>query len=271
MSLKDLSKEKQQYAVLGAIVLAGVLVLIGFGIKVSLSSISNAKQDLFELSSKIESAGRTVEQSRRQHVEFLSSIRQLKKNLDTIPPERNYYSWATEVIYKEARLVNIEIDAIDEVIIAATEDETGDRTAVEMETYSLRITAHGDYESVKRLLRQLSDNHSLVRVTGIELSAGTVPDIHDVQLFIEWPFNMAYIADAWKGAGSEALDPGVDNEAIVESEDPGSTNTPHPPPPRSGEEDPAASVGADEARASVPANGKRQAVCLTDPATGELT
>ena len=227
MSFSNLSKEHKQYLFLGTIVAAALTILIVFGVKVSLSSITAAKLELQELSSKIESADRSVARNERTQDEFRETITMLKAYLETIPPDRNYYSWATEVIYDEARAVLFEIDAIDEIVMPEPAIVNAVQDRVEMESYSLRITAHGGYENVKQFLSSIAENHPLVRVTGIEISSGERPEIHDVQLFIEWPFNMGYITETWGSISDASAEP----SAVL---DPEATNIPTPPPPRLG-------------------------------------
>lgn len=198
MNLLDLSKEQKQRLVLGAIAFIAIAVLIVFGIKVSLSSISEARLELHGLTEKIETAEQAVSKSQHDAAAFSSTTEQLRAHLANIPPDRNYYSWATEIIYKEARSIQFEIDAIDEIRSAAPIKNPKAKDDVVLESYSLRITAHGGYESVKGFLERMAGNHPLVRVTGIEISTGAQPDVHDVQLFIEWPFNMGHITEAWK-------------------------------------------------------------------------
>lgn len=227
MNLSDLTKEQKKYLALGVIAAAALVILIAFGIKVSLSSIRSARSELSALNAKIGSAEKAVVKSRNQHEELNTSIETLKGYLANIPPDRNYYSWATEVIYNEARTVQCEIDVIDEMTVAAMEAESAVKDKVEMESYALRITARGSYESVKQLLRHLTENHPLLRVTGIEISTGISPEIHDVQLLIEWPFNMGYLAEPWSSTESEeAL-----NDTQAGADD--SIATPHPSQPRS--------------------------------------
>lgn len=200
MNLKAMSKEQKQYLLLGIIGGVLIVVLIAFGINAILSSTNDARTELDELRGKIEAAERTVETNRRNRDEFLDSIEALRKYLAGIPPDRNYYSWATEVIYREARHAGVEVDAMEELNIAATDDGAEEGGAVEMESYALRINARGSYEGAKRLLKRFSDHHPLVRVTGLEISAGSKNEIHEIQLFIEWPFNMGRIAEGWKHA-----------------------------------------------------------------------
>jgi len=243
MNLLDLSKEQKQYLVLGVIVAIVLAILIIFGIKVSLSSISEARLELQDLAAKIETAEESLSKSQQGDAEFRATIAELTAHLANIPPDRNYYSWATEIIYIEARMVHFEIDAVDEIIIAAPVDNSKEQDQVKLESYSLRITARGGYENIKRFLQQITRNHPLVRVTGIEISSGSTPEIHDVQLFIEWPFDLSYITESWKSISEKKPESSRQEEAPKvappsepvhepESEQPVLEKTPTPPAPR---------------------------------------
>jgi hypothetical protein len=245
MSLDSLTKEQKQYLVLGLIVAVALMVLVVFGIKVSLSSISEAKLELLELKGKIKIADRALEKRQKVSEDFHKTINALKGHMDDIPPDRNYYSWATEIIYDEARLTQLEIDAIDEMNIAAPPKENAEEKTIQLSSYSLRINAHGAYESVRHFLEQLRKEHPLVRVSGFEISSGSSPEIHDVQLFIQWPFNLGYITEAWENvatqeqtieSGSPASEKGsASGPASVNSADaetPRPKKMPVPPAPR---------------------------------------
>ena len=260
MSLLDLRKEQKQYLILGVVAAVILAVLIVFGIKVSLSSISEARLELHGLTEKIESAEKSVSANHRNDAEFRSTITELKAHLAKIPPDRNYYSWATEIIYNEARMVHFEIDTIDENTIAAPADDPKEQDVVVLESYSLRINAHGGYENVKGFLQRIASNHPLVRVTGIEISTGTEPDDHNVQLFIEWPFNLGYIADTWKGitaqppASVSPADQPAKPVAALETGESDQKKQPIPPPPRPARTEPDASDQSMES--DIPVDGE---------------
>ena len=179
--------------------------------------------------------------TQRDEAVFHETIADLTEHLANIPPGRNYYSWATEIIYSKARGVRFEIDAIDEISTTAAGYASKKKGTVELESYSLRITAHGGYDNVKRFLQQIALDHPLVRVTGVEISTGSKPDVHDVQLFIEWPFNLGYITEAWKDI---VVQPSKADNQIVQSMPPSEPTklpgteptdpkkNPVPPPPR---------------------------------------
>lgn len=127
MNFKNLSKEQKQYIALGGIVTVALVGIIIFGIKVSLSSISVARLELSDLTSKIESSDRALSKKGKTREEFVRTMHELKEHLQSIPPDRNYYSWATEIIYAKARVVKLEIDAIDEQTRTGAAAKSGEK------------------------------------------------------------------------------------------------------------------------------------------------
>ena len=209
MNITDLIKEKKQYVILGGVVAVVLVLLIVFGVRISLSSLGVAKGELEDLTGKIEGADRSLAKRYQSKEEFVETSAELRGHLQYFPPKRNYYSWATEIIYSTARLANLEIDAIDEQAGSKkTNTEGKDAGGINMESYSLRITSRGGYINIKAFLEQIEEHQPLARVTGVDICTGANADIHDVQLFIQWPFNLNAITEAWEAIAEqqEALD-----------------------------------------------------------------
>ncbi len=199
MSLLELAKSQKQHFALGGIVAVVLMVLLVFGVRVSLSSIRKAKEELESVSGKIESADQSLARRSRTEEELAEISVKLGKILEDLPPERNYFSWATEVIYSAARASQLEVDAIDEQSGAAkSEPEKKDAGAIQLEAYSLRITARGSFGSVKAFLNRIEQEQPLARITGVDISSRAEPEIHDVQIFVQWPFNLSAITEAWE-------------------------------------------------------------------------
>ena len=154
--------------------------------------------------------------------------------LKNIPPNRNYYSWATEIIYAKARLAGLEIDAVDEQTGARGSFNEEEEDAIKLEPYSLRITARSGFDDLKNFLELIEKDHPLARVTGVDISTGTTPEVHDIQLFIQWPANLRSITDAWESiaAKQQALRKPASKESGTEIN--ASNNAPIPPAPRQG-------------------------------------
>ena len=230
MNLKDLSKEQKQYLIIGVL---GVVVVIGaivIGVKFSMSSIGDARVELKELTDKIDRADRSLANQQQNEKNFFNTIYELKDYFGEIPPEQNYYSWATEVIYGIARAAHLKIDSVNEAG-SVKKNTSGKKNKVSVQTYSLRIVAHGGFEDVKYFLQEISSNYPLVRITGLEVRSGSLPAVHDVQLLIQWPFRLAHIADTWG-----TIPPQSQNiEAMVETREAPTSKqkkTPIPPEPR---------------------------------------
>jgi hypothetical protein len=205
MSLKDLSKEQKQYVALGLIAVAIIAILMVLGLRFSMATVSAAKVELDDLTAKIESAEQALSRSRQTSEDYVETVAVLKKYLTNAPPERNYYSWATEVIYSTSRLAALEIDSIDEISIPQRSVQGDDAASISFESYSLRITGHGSYENTKDFLNLLMKDYPLVRFSGIEISSGQSPDTHDVQLFMQWPFNFGEISKNWDAVADKQI------------------------------------------------------------------
>ena len=203
MNLKELGKEQKQRIALGGIGAVVIVAIIFFGIKVSLSSITEAKLELDGLAGKVESADRALAKQAQVRKEFAESMVVLKEYLRDAPPKQNYYSWATETIHAKAWQSNLEIDAIDEQSLPGSSPSGGTGKALNLEPYSLRIAAHGGYEDLKQFLTLMEKDHPLSRVVVVDVSTGSDPEIHSVQLVVEWPFNLSAVADAWVGLDLE--------------------------------------------------------------------
>ncbi len=204
MSLKELTKEQKQRIVLGGIGAVVMVAIIFFGIKVSLSSLAKAKLELDDLAGKVESADRALAKQAQVRKDFAESLVVLKKYLRDAPPKQNYYSWATEAIHTKAWQSNLEIAAIEQQSLPGSSLSGGKGKALNLEPYSVRVTAHGGYEALKQFLALVEKDHPLARVVVVDVSTGSDPEIHNVQLVVEWPFNLSAVAGTWVGIDLEA-------------------------------------------------------------------
>jgi hypothetical protein len=215
MNIKDLSKEQKQYIALGLLSTAILVILMVLGIRFSMATISTAKEELDVLTDKINRANQALSRSKQTSKEYVDTIDVLKKYLANAPPERNYYSWATEVIYSKARLADLEIDSIDEISIPNQRRSGTDAAAatISFDSYSLRIMGHGGYENTKFFINLLKKDYPLVRFSGVEISSGKNPEAHDVQLFVQWPFNFGDITRNWDAIADKKLKMTASNES----------------------------------------------------------
>jgi len=227
MTLKNFSKEQKQYAVLGLLAVAILVILVALGVRFSMGTISVAKDELYELTTKIDSAEQALSKSQKTSEEYAETIDKLRKYLRNAPPERNCYSWATEVIYSKSRLANLEIDSIEELSYTQLRQSSpkGRDSKVSFESYSVRISAHGGYENTKYFLHLFEQDYPLVRFSGLEISSGNKPDVHDIQLYMQWPYNFGEVTNNWDVVTGKTVktatvndgeEPGVVEEPAVE-------------------------------------------------------
>jgi hypothetical protein len=196
MNLNDLSKEQKQYIILGLVAAVILVTLLVLGIRFSLASIQSAKDELGIISDKIASADRTLSRSDQVSQDYRSTMETLKQRIMGVPPQRNYYSWATEVIYSEAGKAGLEIDSIDEIggLHNAAEDGVG---SLRLESYALRMNASGGFNNVKDFMQSMKEEYPLVRFTGLDISSGQSPEMHNIQLWLQWPFNLNVLTANW--------------------------------------------------------------------------
>lgn len=194
MSLSDLSKEQKQYVVLGIIGVAVIGVLIFFGIKFALTSTSAARSELEEINGKIEAADRSLKKRSGMVAELDESTLRLGRYKEHAPPERNHYSWASEIIYDLARVAGVEVDAIDE---EKSPSSNGENIAIGLEVYALRISAHAGYAEITGFIRTLQREQPLARIVGLDINKSNNPDSHDVQMKVQWPLYVGERTEVW--------------------------------------------------------------------------
>ena len=203
MDLNELTKEQKQLIILGGASLLLFVLLVFAGIHAGFVPAQEAKTELEGLVGQIDLAKNSLGERERTRKEGLEMAAKLERLLQNLPPERNYYSWATEIIYSTARKVGLDVDAIDEEKNASKKSARGKRGhskkgKISLSSYTLKITAHGSYEEVKKFLADLERHHPMVRVVRVDIQAGENPDIHDVQISMQWPFAYASVKKAWE-------------------------------------------------------------------------
>ena len=196
MNLKELTKKQKQYIVLGALGVVSAVALAVFAIRINLSSVSQARDELFDLKDKIKRADSAISKSNTTSEEYERTVSLLKEYLKKLPPERNHYAWATEVLYNVGRSSGLDIDSVDEVAELHVKVTDADKE-IGFQAYSLRIRGRGGFAHIKLFLKQMAEKYPLARVTGVEINAGSGLEVHEVQLFVQWPFNLGEIEDLW--------------------------------------------------------------------------
>jgi len=201
MNVQDLIKEHKTYVISAGISIAATAIIVG-GFWLRISSLSSEKADLDGLSGKIRTGEKSLSKQSQNSKDYDRTVALIEGYLANLPPSKNYYSWATEIIYAEADDTEFEIDAIEE-LNKFDSDPIGNK--IQLESYSLRITAHGSYDDVERFVQGIEENYPVVRFSGLEISKGAAPEVHDIQIYIQWPFRLGNIADVWKNVEKAQL------------------------------------------------------------------
>ena len=214
----NLTKEQKQYLAVGGGVSVVFVLLVFFGIKAGFASARGAEQELEDLTGRIELAKHSLQERAKMAEERGKMAVELEGLLQNLPPRRNYYSWASEIIYQVARYAKLDVDAIDELERAHVPSSKKGRSkkkkpsGIQMEYYSLKITAHGTYEDLKKFMLRMEEKHPMVHVTGLNIQPGADPEVHDVQIVLQWPFNFESVKRACESLSPEQDDPVVGGE-----------------------------------------------------------
>lgn len=233
MKLSSLSK-KQQYVLIGAVLAVAVVVIVVCLIQYSFSSAGDIRAELEELTVKIENADRTLANQKKVSEDYRNSAMELIEYIDMLPPDGNLYSWTAEITYSEARKASFEIESIDEMNlpedVKAKKGKGAD--AVQIKSFTMRILAHSGYAQLKSFLSRLETSHPLVRVASVDIRSGENPEMHDVQLVLEWPVDLGIDSEGLLKAVEEMKKQEAQMEALQEKSSKGQKKAPTPPEPR---------------------------------------
>ena len=208
MDLNELTKEQKQLFALGGGALLVSALLIFAGIRTGFAPARAAQRDLEGLTGQMDLAKRSLLERKKTREEGEEIAATLEGLLQNLPPEKNYYSWATEIIYSIARKVGLDVDAIDEEKRPSKKTKKSrkghsKKAKIYLNSYTLKIAAHGNYEEVKQFLAEVERNHPMVRVIRVDIQAGDAPEVHDVKISMQWPFHLASVRKAWEGVANQ--------------------------------------------------------------------
>ena len=188
MDLSNLSKQQKDRLLL--MVMGGVLLVggIGYGLKsaFAISASVESKNEILE--SKISRAERMVRMQNRLLKDTQEISAELKTYIKEAPPEKNYYSWASELLYALAKKTAFKIDRIEK-----QGESAKSKADVLKISSSLKIVAQGEYETCLNFLKTMEKEYPLVRVVSININSGRNVEIHNVNIVIQWPSNLAYL------------------------------------------------------------------------------
>lgn len=190
MKFSEMTKEQKQYAVLG--VLVGVALMVGlsqFVLAPLQTKLAGARRELDDLTDKIHRAERLIKSEETLRVNVRESTEQL--NLATrkyIPDADNPLSWATQVLYEQARAVGIDIQSVSEAGSSSVLSRLVEAGDVNFGSYSVRINTRCSYDQLKVLLREMHASNPYLSVAGLNIIGKPAsPPEHDVTIRVEWP------------------------------------------------------------------------------------
>jgi len=190
MDFSNLSKQEKDRLLL--IVMATVLFVVGIGytLNFALSMSADVEKKDEQLAEKINSVDRKL----RREIVVTKQIQkidaELKSYVKEVPLQKEYYVWATELIYDLAEKTNLDVSGIKKIGGTKAASKSKKKIALEIST-NLKIVVKGDYQSVCNFLKRMEKEYPFVRIVAIEIKKGSKPDVHDVNIEIQWPFNLA--------------------------------------------------------------------------------
>lgn len=181
IDLKQLTKQQQQYILLGIIgaVILTVLFATVFKKDKKATATAGKPQQIEELNKKIETAKnaiRTLQNKKTTCGEMPEFFDQCIRN---IPPHNNPYAWATEYVYSR-KLEGLEIDSVEQVTRPVINPDG-------LSSYCVRIIGKSSFETMHRFIRILEEGNPMIRIRKISVSAGSDPTMQQIQIEIEWP------------------------------------------------------------------------------------
>lgn len=185
IDIKNLSKEQQQYLVLGALVLVGLL----FGVFVLMNRVVSvdreSRLELAELTEKIEKADRSLRGASVLRAQIAQSGEELGEMVALMPEYGSEFVWATEWVYALIQGSGIHLHSVDPMGSAPAKDK---KPALIGE-YAVRISGTGDYNQLRHFLTKVERDNPLVSVRSVSVSsqANSTESGHRLQIDLSWP------------------------------------------------------------------------------------
>ncbi|MFC1467382.1 GspMb/PilO family protein [Verrucomicrobiota bacterium] len=186
IDFKNLTKEQQQYLVLGALVVAGVLYGLHMLVGVVVSIDKKSRSELVELTEKIENAELALRGESKLRADIAKAGEELDELLRLMPEYGNEFIWATERVYELIRGSNIHLKSVDKLVVPPSRRAPG-KSAVG--AYAVRISATGGYDQLCSFLTKVENDNPLVSVREVEISANRSSSVeeHALRVDLYWP------------------------------------------------------------------------------------
>jgi len=193
MDFSSLSKQQKDRLMLTIMLSVLILVGIGYGVSYGLSLGKDFEAKNEKLADTIRRAERTVKRRRSVKKKLEEATKKLNLYLKESPPPKSYYAWATELIYAMGEECKFKIDAIDKLDHSKLNPQEMKKKQISLKVSSLKIRASSEYSTTIYFLEKLEKKYPLARIVSVSITAASDPEIHNVEIVVQWPFNLAYV------------------------------------------------------------------------------
>lgn len=192
IDLKNLTKEQQQYIVLGLIAVAAIFYGASLVVGKVMGADKTSKSALDELTHKIERAQSMLSNEAKFHQDMEKMERELDGFLCLMPEYDNEYIWATEQVYALIRGSGINLKSVDKLVIPAPKKKRdGEKKSADevlIGSYAVRIVATGGYTQLKQFLKKIGGENPLISIQQLEMSgSASSPGVHNLKIDLYWP------------------------------------------------------------------------------------
>jgi hypothetical protein len=191
MEKKELNKEAKQRLVL--IILSAVLVVGGLHMYLlgpMLERYGKARQTIRDLEPKVTTARQQVATAERVlPVLKEMTVELVKLSDEDLPLAGNEYAWAARQVYNAGGAIGRN----DLEVKESGRTSSANRMAAKVgngpyfQAYTTRVTFQGGFFEAQELIRLLEASNPYATVGRFTLQAGTNPERHAVDLFLQWP------------------------------------------------------------------------------------
>jgi hypothetical protein len=187
IDFKNLTKQQQQYLVLGLIVVAAVLYGGSLLVGALLKADKKSRAELDELTVKIDRAEALLRGGLDLYKKLESAESDLDKWLRLVPEHGDEYIWATERVSELIRGTGIVKKSVEEISAAAPAVGVNGASPL-LGSYAVRVVATGGYAQLCHFLDKVGRESSLATVQQLDISGGgSSPETHNLKIDLCWP------------------------------------------------------------------------------------
>ncbi|NOU36750.1 MAG: hypothetical protein HOO88_08270 [Kiritimatiellaceae bacterium] len=182
--------KKQQQMVVATFVLAVVQIVLMIHFlgwtKPASARGGSAKRELIKLETMLADARDILSRENVIQRELALSISKLEALAVHAPTMSDRYAWVYEYVSRCATLAGVELDNLEETILA-----DDDKKNAAIRPYEISISTRCGYNSLVEFLWRLEKDNPLLRIKEVTVSAiPDQPQAHQIRIVIQWPSSM---------------------------------------------------------------------------------